>query len=224
MKSLERTHIRVLYGNDLLREAQAARQIVVLVYRAVILNLVAEADRRQYRERDDGVQLARRHPHFRVRHSSHHQSIRLIDQHSATLATEIRRRPGYPDIATTTFERVYSGYISPDLLANSLRAYMRPRFRTVRDSAKFRDSQSTRSRDRIHRAPRYVLTIRASSRHRGSPRIRDNTYVPPDTRSPRHAGPPSAFSEERTYFLQSAYYFLLSRIRERSRRSSAELP
>lgn len=71
VKSLERTHVRVLHGNDLLREAQAARQIVVLVYRAVILNLIAEADRRQYREHDNGVQLARRHPHFRI-HSSHH--------------------------------------------------------------------------------------------------------------------------------------------------------
>lgn len=38
----------------------------------------------------------------------------MIDQHSATLATEIRRRPGYPDIATTTFERVfgYSVYLA----------------------------------------------------------------------------------------------------------------
>jgi len=61
VKSLEGTHVGVLGGNDLLCEAQATRWMVKLVYRAVILQLVAAADRRQYRKRDDGVHARRRH-------------------------------------------------------------------------------------------------------------------------------------------------------------------
>jgi len=46
VKSLERTHVGVLGGNDLLCEAQATRWMMKLVYRAIILQLVAVADRR----------------------------------------------------------------------------------------------------------------------------------------------------------------------------------
>jgi len=163
VKSLERTHVGVLHSNDLLREAQAARQIVVLVYRAVILNLIAEADRRQYRERDDGVQLARRHSHFRARHTSHHlvdTSFRSID--TPTLATDsglaVRDRP-IIDVRKCIGDA-------------------RRRARNVRNSrscSRLTGDSRTTPRRRIRRAPRYARAIRAPSRHGGSRRARDNT-------------------------------------------------
>lgn len=64
---------------------------------------------------------------------------------------------------------------------------VRPKFNTVRDSPRTRCGIHDR-----HRAPRYVLTIRAPSRHRGLA-TGSRQYVPPETCSPRHASP--AFSK-----------------------------